>query len=243
MKSIYYFLLLNATLLIAGSSRGQSILRIDPNLLVDSLRANSYTLSNDTIPTASFGVRVYNTSNQLFSDSIAFGYSIGAGGFINTFLSPNFIHSGIGFPWQPVTIQAHGSVVLYSLDFYVTSPDFVVGSSTVVIWPIAYHNPTLAPADSAGTTILVVPSGISSTEISEVKVYMSGTSLLVKNASESGLGYIRIYNAMGALVTGEKMSKNADIPMEQYAAGMYMVEVTLDNGKHGIYKVTNMPLR
>ena len=48
---------------------------------------------------------------------------------------------------------------------------------------------------------------------------------------------------MGELIAADKLYQDANISMEQFAPGVYVVEVTMNDGKRGIYKVLNEPIR
>lgn len=238
MKLIHY-IILSIAVLASFSSHAQDTIRINPRAL-DSIPSNTYAL-NDTGP--EFGVWLYNESSSQYSDVVSFGYSITSGGFVSTYLSSQVAgNSGISFSPHSVQIPPHDSLLMQYMKPYFGSPEFVIGSSTIVIWPVVNNSHTVI-LDSASKQIVIAdPSGISSASSEDLKVFMSGGSLIVKNTSQNAFGDIRIFNSVGELLNSQKLSGQAIVPMEQYDAGVYIVEVILCNGNRRVYKIVNAPM-
>lgn len=237
MKLINIFIL-SAGLLLSYSLSAQhhAILRLDP--VLDSLQTNTTAYNDSSI---SFGIKLYNDGDTLFGDTVSFAYAVSGGGFVNTGLTANCATSGLSFVPRPVQIGPHDSLLMYAIHPYYSYPYFVVGSSTIVIWPIAYHQPNVVIADSAKGTVYFWPAGVleqnSDQAADNLKVYMSGGSLMVRCDSKNTLGDIRIFNTVGELISARKLDSQLAIPMEQYSSGLYLVEVVLSDGTRRIYKV------
>ena len=245
MKAIHYFLF-SLALFISGSvTAQQDTLRLNPHAL-DSLPSTTFVLNGTgAANNPSFGIWLYNVSNSTFSDTVSFAFAIDTSGVNSgTYVAPLSDSSGFTFTPQSVTILPHDSILLYSMQLHVFPPDFVIGSSVVVIWPIISHVGGLVLLDSASAQLTIqAPTGIGTIDAAAVKVYMSGQELLVKNNLINLFGGIRIYNVEGQILTEQRIYQSAEIPMSQYSPGIYMVELTLDNGQRAVYKVSNIPSR
>jgi hypothetical protein len=243
MKAIHYFLIA-AALFASCYGKAQATLKISP-LALDSLSASSFVIgdsSSTNYPT--IGMWLYNVSGNNFSDSITFSYAIDTGTGLNQYLALNTNNSGVNFNPQTVVIPAHDSLLVSGIHFEFGSPQFTIGSSTVVIWPVAYHGGSVFLSDfvlldsaSRQLQFTQYPAGIITTEAPTWKVYLSGQVLFIQNNNGNQFGGIRIYNSVGQILIAQNISQHAAIPMQQYAAGSYLVELTSADGERAVYKV------
>jgi hypothetical protein len=104
-------------------------------------------------------------------------------------------------------------------------------------------DPLVTDSSAVDSVIVSNRTGISGPDAEKIKVYTSRQELFVQNSSKNSFGDIRIYDVTGALLTEQRISQYAEIPMSSYAAGVYIVELTLADGSRGIYKVLNAPSR
>ncbi|MCW3125988.1 MAG: hypothetical protein JWO03_1646 [Bacteroidetes bacterium] len=235
---VFRYTLFAALLFISCSMRAQFVLHLDPNAL-DSLYSRTFPLSvAGNSDTPSINVWVYNQGNATYSDSLAFGYSVSGGGFVNGGYSYTTVASGVIFPKTAVIINPQSGAMMRHVKFDFSGPNFVVGSSTVVIWPIV-SNPAGVQVDSARVQLTITaPLGIDNAEMNDTKVYLFGSQLYI-HSPEIISGDIRIYDIVGHLIATQKISPNTQIPMDHYATGVYAIEITLSDGKRGVYKVFN----
>ncbi|MBS1617227.1 MAG: T9SS type A sorting domain-containing protein [Bacteroidetes bacterium] len=235
MKTLRYILLCLGTLWI-GTAGAQISLHIDPQALT-AINGNTYRL-NDTSPvgvTAIFAI--YNTSNSNFADTLSFGYSITAGGSTATYNTRNYSGSGIAANGPPfVAIPAGDSLIYQAISFNFTSPVFVIGPTTVVIWPTLAHSGS-SIGDSASAIVYIDnPAGVGTLVPAASAVYISGSKLVVRNP-ENEFGGIRIFDVSGKLIFSDQLQGDKLIPVSQYADGIYSVEITTTSGGRHNYKI------
>ena len=238
MKMIRYILLSVACLVsIAGSA--QISVHIDPTAL-DPFTQQSHPFTDGTAASGiPFTVTITNQSNfDLNSGSLTFGYSVTRGGITTANTSDLSDTSGFYFPQTALQLTA-GSSVSYSVIAHFSTPAFVIGSSTVVIWPIITGQPVTV--DSARGVIEVTARDTTTTGINDPisgasKVYLSGSYLII-NGIQNGFGELRIYNTIGQQVYTQKISGESRIPMQSFAPGIYVIEATLNDGRHILTRV------
>lgn len=229
-------------LFYAAGSEAQDTLYISSHAL-DTLN-RSYYLLDDTSHagiTPPFGIWVYNPTNSPFNNYLFFAYTITSGGNTDVYNSWAFIGSGFRFAPQFITIAPHDSALVYGIRLYVSRPDFEIGASTVVIWPVI-HTGSLVSLDSASTVINVdtIPQlGVKSLNEDQPKVFMSGSFLNVVNGSGNTFGRIRISNLDGRMIDERALMSNNKIPMAQYSAGIYFAEILFGDGNRFIFKIFN----
>jgi hypothetical protein len=182
-------------------------------------------------------VKLYNRSGTAFSDSLSFMYMISSGGVSAVYDASNTNGSGIYFAARGVSIPPHDSITLFSLLFSFNSPQFVIGSSTVVIWPIVYTGGSIAVDSARATLTLTYPAGVHPIKGDGLVMYASDGVLYIKNEAENKLGDLRIYNSMGKLAGVYPLSYYNEISLKEYTSGLYLAEVILANGKRVVYKV------
>jgi|GEM_PF-2500022 len=234
MKALRHLFFL-IILIASGRAQAQDTIQIRSAAL-DSL-GNTAVLGDSAVASRPvISIWLYNLSGTTFTDTVSFDYSIN-----NTLFHATISDtSGLNFTPVAVTLAPHDSIRLTSIQIHFSRPDFVVGSSTVVIWPIANHT-SLVILDSLHHQLTITPpSGITDPELNAIKVYTSGQLLFVKNMGENCSGDIRIYSIDGALISSQTLSQYAQIPMSQYTDGIYIVEINLGDGKKAVYKVANV---
>ncbi|MBS1593366.1 MAG: T9SS type A sorting domain-containing protein [Bacteroidetes bacterium] len=235
MKTFRYILLCLGMLWM-GSAGAQISLRIDPQAL-GAINGNTYRL-NDTTPVGiSTTFTLYNGSNSIFADTLSFGYSITAGGSTATYNTRNYSGSGIAANGPAfVTIPAGDSLIYQAISFNFSSPVFVIGPTTVVIWPTLAHSSS-SIGDSASAIVYIDdPAGVGTLEPAASAVYISGSKLVVRNP-ENEFGGIRIFDISGKLIFSDQLQGDKLIPVSQYADGIYSVEITTTSGSRHNYKV------
>ena len=234
MKFIFS-LFISCFLFIGCNAAVQDTLSIDPHAL-DSIS----TVYGDT---SFINITVYNTGIDTFNDFLSFDYTINGNPYNSDTISGS-AGSGISFSYAPVIILPHDSIVLPNIFVLIHSPQFIIGSSIVVIWPRAQNVSTVI-IDSATRQMNIVSSlsGINDPERERLKIYMQGQQLWVQCDLANQLKEIRIYNTLGELLTARPVTQNIEIPMNHYAIGVYFVEVILNNNKREVFKVFNAPIR
>ena len=235
MKGIFTFIL---SVFFFGHCHAivSDTLRIDTGAL-NQLTANSYHVGD----TASISVRVYNDGDSVVNDNLAFGYQIGATAPRLTSASDSIVQYSNAL----VTIPPHGSLLLTSIQFSFNQSEYVIGSSIVVIWPVALHNNTVI-VDSARKVITVtdtLTAIINSAGNENLRVFMSGQQLWVECNDKNLVKEVRIYDVTGKLIAQQEVHQQGQIPMDKYSTGVYFAEVILNNNKSKAFKVFNAPVR
>lgn len=230
------YILLCIVLLCTGAAQAQIQLRIDQQAL-SNIDGNTYRL-NDSTPTGlTATVTLSNNTNADFNDSLSFGYAIGNGGLFNTYNTRTYAGSGISADGPlAVHIPAGTSFSYQALVFHITSPVFVIGPTTVVIWPTLYHDGSSIGDSVSANIIIDNPAGIVPVANAASEVFISGSDLVVRNIDNS-FGGIRIYNLTGQIVMTRDIQGDSRISMQQFANGLYTVEVISTQGSRRVYKV------
>ncbi|MDB5282388.1 MAG: hypothetical protein JWO06_1463 [Bacteroidota bacterium] len=222
MKTLRLLFLLMIALVFKGQA--QDTLFVVPFAL-DTFVASPPHLG-DTI---NLRLDIYNFGTHIFSGPLSLNYSING----QLFTSPD-TNSGIGYATDTVTIFPSGSTFRI-LHFSFTGPNFTVGPTVVVIWPRA---PGAFALDSASVTFnLTTPSGIAGIDMKQVKAFIADDQLFISSGEQ--LKNLKMYNAQGALIKEQEISSSATIPMQPFATGIYLVEVTLADNSIKIFKVLN----
>lgn len=230
------YILLCIGLLCAGAAQAQIQLRIDQQAL-SNIDGNTYHL-NDSTPTGlTATVTLSNNTNADFNDSLSFGYAIGNGGLFNVYNTRSYVGSGISADGPlAVHIPAGTSFSYQALVFHITSPVFVIGPTTVVIWPTLYHSGSSIGDSVRANIIIDNPSGITPVADAAFKVFIAGGELVVRNRDNS-FGGIRIYDEMGRGVLAREIQGDNRIPMSNYPDGIYTIETTSKHGTRCLYRV------
>jgi hypothetical protein len=117
-----------------------------------------------------------------------------------------------------------------------------VGTSGVVIWPIVVSNPSqlTVHVDSIGFTLEVLyPLGIDELSERNLKVYMLGQQLMIKNNGDYLLKNVKLYDVAGKLLLQKEVSVSGMVDMNQYAEGVYFAEINFADNTRAVVKVVN----
>jgi hypothetical protein len=236
---IYRLLPFIAFVIFGLSVSAQPALKIAPNAL-DSLPSTITWHGKDTasVPVT---VLIFNSGDTAFLGALNIMGSVN-GAPLST--SPNSFPSdsgGIYYPNDTATVFiSPGETIPVSFVFVVDSPPFADGPSVVVIWPVGLGARTIDSA-SWSLTIQTGTAAINNATTETLKVFVAEQQLWVQCSEQNLLEYVRIYDVNGALMAGEKIGGNITMPMNQYATGMYLAEVTLTDNSRRLFKIFNPP--
>jgi hypothetical protein len=229
MKRYSLFLLLPLLLITGSGLRAQYVIGFGPT---------GFTGMPDSVysPTTQFvGTFLKNTSSLNFNDSIqVIGY-IDTGS-VNTV--------PLYFPPGTFSLNAGDSVFLpIQIDFRDTYMGglFRIGNNTIVIWPVMY-DPNWDTGDSLVATVFVMDSinGIheapSNSSLRCYPIPSSGPLYMVNASPHNQPVHAVIRNEQGQIVA-ENDNPLGGIDTEPWPAGIYLIEVTFEDGTKGTYKV------
>jgi hypothetical protein len=210
------------------------------NAQVVNLRIVSSSL--DSLSTVIMGrsdtvtLTIFNDSSSNYNGFISIGSNVN--GTVDTLDS---LYSGpVYFPsWADTEIiVGHGSISR-ALVFNVQNPPFIIGSSGVVIWPIAVNSANQVHiSDSLFETITVInPSAVNEVDDKKLKVYVSDQQLIIQEDDQYLLKSAKLYDVEGAFLKEQKISISGLINMEPYAQGIYLVEITYADNARRVIKV------
>jgi hypothetical protein len=124
----------------------------------------------------------------------------------------------------------------------VLSPDFIIGTSGVVIWPKALFplDSVVNISDSLGKTVTVLyPLGLDEIVERNLKVYMSDQQLIIRNNGNYLLQNVKLYDLSGKLLNEEQLTNSGTLNLNQYAEGVYLTEINFADNTRMIFKVFN----
>jgi hypothetical protein len=202
------------------------------DLRLDSviLGLNTNTIYKDTVYNLS--VSIYNDSATTFTGVISIGAAIN-GQLADT--------NTISYPTDTAETITHGSFITRPV--ILNTASFIVGTSGVVIWPIAVSNTqhlTVTIADTIGLTLNVLyPLGIDELSERNLKVYMLGQQLMIKNNGDYLLKNVKLYDVAGKLLLQKEVSVSGMVDMNQYAEGVYFAEINFADNTRAVVKVVN----
>lgn len=173
-------------------------------------------------------------------DSITPNDSVQIVGYIDSLTGPVTLFS---FPPVMVSILPNDTEFFVLPILFDASPPgnaFRIGNNVIVVWPIT-SNPNFYTGDSISVNVLVL-DGISTgpePEGGDVRCYpvpASGPLYVTSTNRELVVKQIVIRDASGKIVA---VSNNpaTGIITDDWAAGIYMLEITFDNGKRSIHKI------
>jgi|GEM_PF-1879599 hypothetical protein len=233
MKRIKLLLFIGA-LFCLSSINGQTVnLRLDSSSLAglpNIVNLNSaYHLT----------IIIHNDSSATYHGDITFGGTINGDS-----VSADTIASGVLYyesMYQSVTI-AGGDTIMRELIINVLSPDFIIGTSGVVIWPKALFplDSVVNISDSLGKTVTVLyPLGLDEIVERNLKVYMSDQQLIIRNNGNYLLQNVKLYDLSGKLLNEEQLTNSGTLNLNQYAEGVYLTEINFADNTRMIFKVFN----
>jgi hypothetical protein len=201
------------------------------DLRLDSviLGLNTNTIYKDTVYNLS--VSIYNDSATTFTGVISIGAAIN-GQLADT--------NTISYPTDTAETITHGSFITRPV--ILNTASFIVGTSGVVIWPIVVSNPSqlTVHVDSIGFTLEVLyPLGIDELSERNLKVYMLGQQLMIKNNGDYLLKNVKLYDVAGKLLLQKEVSVSGMVDMNQYAEGVYFAEINFADNTRAVVKVVN----
>ena len=201
------------------------------DLRLDSviLGLNTNTIYKDTVYNLS--VSIYNDSATTFKGVISIGAAIN-GQLADT--------NTISYPTDTAETITHGSFITRPV--ILNTASFIVGTSGVVIWPIVVSNPSqlTVHVDSIGFTLEVLyPLGIDELSERNLKVYMLGPQLMIKNNGDYLLKNVKLYDVAGKLLLQKEVSVSGMVDMNQYAEGVYFAEINFADNTRAVVKVVN----
>jgi hypothetical protein len=179
-------------------------------------------------------IYIKNYGNAVFNDTVRLQYLLN-----DTLHSGSLLNAGLYLKPDTAYLQP-GDSVLKQLLIQFNLPSFeAIGSSVVVIWPIA----TLAPAYDSLTyrvqVLATLEAGVNTVSNGNLQVFDEQQQLVINTSAGNFLRYIRVYDLQGKLIINQSIVSSTIIPMDKYATGCYLVEVTLYDNSRKVFKVIN----
>ena len=226
-------LLLAAGLLCSGLTNAQSV-----NLRLDTGALNGIgTLSHlqvDSIP-----LIIHNDSSVAFVGYITMGSSIN-GALMDSI--DNVPGAAVYYPTSgdTETIPAHDSILRY-LVVTGQNPPFIQGPNGLVVWPVSQFYPQRAHISDSISTVIIFsyPAAINEPNINNLKVYMSGSELLIQGDGEHLLKEVKLYDVTGQVLTQKAITVSGNLDMDSYAGGIYFAEITFADNTRQVFRVFN----
>ena len=190
---------------------------------------NDFTPSSIALGSSfSFNAIVRNDSSIVFGGAIGLAYKINNSAIVSITDSS----SGLQFDTAGAILN-QGDTVSKTIVVHVTGPQFLVGPSVVVIWPIANHAYAL---DSLVLTFNVLtPNGISTIDEDKVKAFVVNDWLMVTSENGIHLKRVRIYNVLGEeILNKQNLSNNIQLP--EMNTGIYFAEITYNNNQRRVFR-------
>jgi hypothetical protein len=231
MKSVKCLLFVVGMFCLSGIS-AQADLRLDS--VVIGINSSVYKDS------------VYNLSVTIFNDSATdFIGVINIGGTINGQpVRDSVANDAIYYANNATTDTVpHNSQITRTLVLNLINNSFIVGTSGVVIWPIAVSTTphlTVTIVDSIGFALnILYPVGIDELSERDLKVYMSGQRLVIQNSGAYLLKDVKLYDVAGKLLLQKNISVSGMVDMNEYSNGVYFAEINFADNTRAIVKVVN----
>ena len=182
-------------------------------------------------------VEVYTGLDSLNNDSVQLV------GYIDTTGGPG-PYTQFASPFASITLNPGDSVFFIlpiQFDAGFSGQGFRIGNNVIVVWPICTTNPSFSTGDSI-TANVVVLDGISTGPepvAGEVRCYpvpASGPLYVTSSDRSLVVKEIVIRNAAGQIIAVSD-DPASGILTDDWASGVYMLEVTFENGKRSFYKI------
>ncbi len=193
----------------------------------------------DTVATGEFWqigafIRNFSSFDSLSNDSVRIvGYIDTLGPFTTPYASP----------WVSISLLPNDTIFyLVPILFDATSAGaaFHIGNNVIVVWPITTRSGYISSDTLTVSVIVVEGTGIGpDIEIGEIRCYpvpASGPLYVTSSNRNMVIKEITIRDASGKIVA---VSDNPveGIITDTWATGIYMLEVTFENGKRSNYKI------
>lgn len=190
---------------------------------------NDFTPSSVTLGDSfTFNAIIRNDSNSVFNGPIGFAYKIDTAAATAV---PSSI-SGLQFDTVGVSLNP-GDTVLNSITVHVSGPQFMVGPSVVVIWPIATGTQAL---DSLILNInVLMPMSVADIDEHNIKAYIINNSLMVQAEHEIQLKQVRIYDILGREILNQR-NPSAAILLPVMGSGVYLTEIIYNNNQRKVFR-------
>ena len=194
-----------------------------------------FIYTNDTIPSPvtlgnsfSFNAIIRNDSSSVLNERIGLGYSVN--GSAATTVSDST--SGLQFD-SAVALLNPGDTVAKTIVVHVSGPQFLVGPSVVVIWPISTHGHAL---DSLTLHINVLePAGIAGIDDRSIKAYIVNNEMMIQVEQDIQLRQVRIFDVSGREILSQ-INPSRITPLPQMESGIYLAEITYNNNQRKLFK-------
>jgi hypothetical protein len=180
-------------------------------------------------------VRNFSASTPLINDSVQIvGYFDSLSGPVSPF----------ALPWEDSISIAPGDTLLFVLPIDFTAGPagngLRIGNNVIVVWPIT-PDPSFDTGDSISVNVFIL-DGISTgpeAEIGEIRCYpvpASGPLYVTSSNRHMVVKEITVRDASGKIIVVSN-NPSSGILTDDWAAGIYMLEVTFENGKRSAYKI------
>jgi len=180
---------------------------------------------NDTLK---FGATIYNYGNLPFNDSLVFGLLHNGVNIANPSIFPR------PYAGPPTIHLGPGDSLRLGINILVTSADFIVGPTGVVIWPIAYNQTILVHDSISAAFNITQTAGIYNLNNNEnlmQSIILNGSLHVTTLLNAGALKQINLYAVTGQLLFNSAASLPMDIPVEHYPAGIYFLQLRLSNNE------------
>lgn len=179
-------------------------------------------------------VKNYSSFDSLMNDSVR------VIGYIDSLSGPTTPWTS---PWVSGVSLGPNDTVFFILpilfDASSSGNGFRIGNNVIVVWPITSH-PNYG-SDSLSVNVFVV-TGVSTgpdPEVGEVRFFpvpASGPLFVTSSNRSLVVKEITIRDAAGKIIAVSDNPREG-INTDEWASGIYMLEVTFDNGKRSVYKI------
>jgi hypothetical protein len=182
-------------------------------------------------------LEVYTGIDSLYNDSVQLV------GYIDTIPGPSPTNP-IASPFATVTLNPGDSVFFIlpvTFDAGFNGQGFRIGNNVIVVWPVCTSNPNFSTGDTITANIIVL-DGISTgpePDPGNVRCYpvpASGPLYVTSSDRNLVVKQIIVHNAAGEIITVSDNPSLA-IPTEDWASGVYLLEITFENGRKSFYKI------
>ncbi len=177
---------------------------------------------------------IHNYGNQIYSDSVYLGYEVDS--------TTHYSNSpGFGIYFSDTANIAVGDSVKKKLLIHFTPSVFRnIGTSGVVIWPIAVLGTALAPDTTSFQVVLNGAADIAKTDGEKLLVYMVASQLYIKTEGENLLKRVRIYAISGQLIEERSVYSSTIINMGNHPVGMYIAQIMFADDSQKAFKIVNL---
>ncbi len=180
-------------------------------------------------------IRNYSSFDSLTNDSVRIV------GYIDTLAGPPYAQ--YTSPWVNISLLPNDTIFyIVPILFDATSAGaaFHIGNNVIVVWPVT-TNPDFISSDTITVSVIVL-DGIGTgpdIDIGEIRCYpvpASGPLYVTSSNRNMVIKEITIRDASGKIVA---ISDNPveGIITDDWATGIYMLEVTFENGKRSNFKI------